>query len=98
MNAGEDHTFMSILDRRVQLVRTHVPLLLDQPSTDQITIEAADIAAESMICLNTQLTYLGVCSYQCLFGALPRELWREDSEFVSQQSDTEPFYEHLHIR
>jgi hypothetical protein len=98
VESGQYHGPLSVLDRRIELLRTYVPLLIDALSTDHIIIEADDLACELELVLNTSLTYKSVSPYMCLYGAMPKELWREDLEQISAYSDTEPFYEHLHVR
>ena len=95
---GEHHGFLGPLDRKIQIIRAHAPLLLDQLGEDRIVIDDDDLAAELELTINTQLTYNGIAPYTCLYGKLPRELWSEEMEQISGYSDTEPFYEHAHVR
>jgi hypothetical protein len=98
VTAGESHGFLGPLDRRVQIIRNHAPIIMDLLAEANITIEPEDLAAEIQIDLNTGLSYAGVTPYACLYGAHPRPVFTEDSEEISASSDAEPFYEHQQIR
>ena len=69
----DQHGPMSVLDRRVQIFRDFAPRLLDSLAESQIELEPEDVAAEAQIMMNTQLSYAGMTSYQCLFGQGPNE-------------------------
>ena len=96
--AGEHHGMLGPLDRRIQIIRHHAPILLDLLATECITIEYQDLAAEIEIDLNTQLTYGGIAPYTCLYGTPPRAVFQEDSECISMFTDNEPFFEHQQVR
>ena len=98
VTAGESHGFLGPLDRRVQIIRNHAPILMDLLSEAHINIEYEDLAAEMQIDLNTGLSYAGTTPYTCLYGVQPRPVFFEDSEEITASSDNEPFYEHQQVR
>jgi len=61
VDASDEHTRLSILDRRVQLIRSAGPILLDELASKGLAIEPEDLAAELEYVLNTQMSHSGVC-------------------------------------
>ena len=98
ITAGDQHTWLGILDRRVQLVRKMYPKLLRDLSNENLCVDHEDAAAECMIAVNTQSTYGGTCPYVMLYGTLPSPLFPEDSEHIVPISAHTIFYEHQLIR
>ena len=98
VTAKEQHTWLGILDRRIQLIRRMFPKLLRDLSDEHLFIEYEDVAAECQIAVNTCLTLGGVSSYQMLYGASPGPIFDEDQEFVFPVEAHNVFYEHQIIR
>ena len=98
ITAGDQHTWLGLLDRRVQLVRRMYPKLLRDLSNEHLCVEHEDAAAECMIAINTQSTYGGTCPYVMLYGTLPAPLFPEDSEYLVPIEAHTVFYEHQLVR
>jgi hypothetical protein len=93
------HTELGALDRRVQLVRTILPRLAEDLAADHLVCEPEDSIAETQFALNSQMQYEGFSPHECLLGCNPHPLVDDESEFVSQHSDSSHgFYEHQIIR
>ena len=98
VTAGDQHTWMGILDRRVQLVRKMYPKIMRDLSNEHLFVEHEDVAAECMIAINTSLTHGGTSPYTMLYGVLPAPLFPEDSEFLVPVEAHNVFFEHQLIR
>ena len=99
VTASDSHTWLGILDRRVQLLRTIVPKLAEELSQEAIICDPEDYLAEAEYCLNTQLSYGGYSPYEVLHGVNPTPIFDDESEFQGQLGvDSIPFYEHQLVR
>jgi len=78
VDAEDEHTRMSILDRRVQIIRHMGPKLFDTLSSEGLAVEPEDLAAEVEFCVNTQLNHNGTNPYLILHGTQPRDLNDEE--------------------
>ena len=97
--AVDSHSWMGILDRRVQLIRHMMPKLALELASEAISFENEDLVSETEYVLNTQLSYGGHCPYECLFGCLPNPLITDESEWLQQHGiDAGGFYEHSQVR
>ena len=96
--AKDSHTLLSPLDRKVKILRLAAPRIISTLSEDNITISPEDLASELQYCVNCQLTYGGMTPYACLFGTAPRELWSDETDFVSNDEGGLPFWEMAHVR
>ena len=82
----------------MKILRLAAPRIRSTLSEDNITINPEDLASELQYCVNCQLTYGGMTPYACLFGTAPRELWSDESDFVSNDEGGLPFWEMAHVR
>jgi hypothetical protein len=98
ITAEDQHTWMGILDRRVQLLRRMYPRLMQELSNDRMYIDHEDVASECQIAMNTLMSLGGQTPYTMLYGCLPMPLFAEDSEFILPQGSYNLFYEHQLIR
>jgi len=64
---GQQHTWLSILDRRVQILRKLYPKLLRDMSNESLKVEPDDILAECQFAMNTGFSLNGTTPYACLF-------------------------------
>ncbi len=97
--AREDHTKLGPIDRRVELLRTMAPKLIDALRSEGVNLEPEDCAAEIEYCMNVQLSHGGVAPYQCLYGALPRPILDCELDTLSSFGEIDdPFYQHQSIR
>jgi hypothetical protein len=71
VTAGDQHSWLGILDRRVQLLRRMFPRILEDMQAQEMQVDYADVAAECQIALDTQITHGGVSPYNCLYGVNP---------------------------
>ena len=93
--AGQQHSYLGILDRQVQIVRHFLPRLMQQLSEEAVFCEAEDAISECQFAVNSLMLYRGHSPYECLFGQQPTPLFEEDSDFVSANlDDVAGFYEH----
>ena len=97
--AEDSHSWLGILDRRVQILRAMLPRLAQELASENISYEPEDLVAECEFCLNTLLMYSGYSPYECLYGCNPNPLFDEESEHLAQLgSDSIAFYEHAQVR
>ena len=71
VRADDSHSWLGILDRRVQLVRNIIPKLSEELASEAIQVEPQDLAAECEFVLNSMLLYGGYSPYECLYGCNP---------------------------
>ena len=95
---GQQHNWLGILDRRVQILRRIYPKLLRDLSDEHMMVEAEDVAAEVQYAMNTGFTVNGTTPYLCLYGAHPAPLFEEDCEMITPEEAHGIFYEHLIVR
>ena len=99
VRADDSHSWLGILDRRVQLIRTIIPKLSEEFASEAIRTEPLDIVAECEFALNTLLMYGGYSPYECLYGCNPNPIFHEESEHLGQLgSDSILFFEHAQVR
>ena len=99
VTASEQHSMLGPMDRRIQLFREMAPRLSDALAQDGVVIEAADIAAECQLALNTTLIYEGFSPYQCLYGISPNDVVHEELDTISSGLEADlPFYRHQLVR
>ena len=55
--AGQQHSYLGILDRRVQIVRHFLPRLMQQLSEEAVFCEAEDAVSECQFCVNSLMLY-----------------------------------------
>ena len=97
--AADDHTRMSILDRRVRILRAMRPRLADSLAEQGIELQPADEAAELQVACNTQISHNGVSPYMCLYGVMPNDLMDDDVVTCSsEQEGLLPFFQHQLVR
>ena len=96
--AKDSHTLLGPIDRKIKIIRLAAPRIIDSLLQDSIKLSGDDLASELQFCLNTQLSYGGVSSYNCLYGTHPREFWSDETDFTSSFDVKLPFYEMVHIR
>jgi len=97
--AADDHTRMSILDRRVRILRAMRPRLADSLAEQGIELQPADEAAELQMACNTQISHNGVSPYMCLYGVMPNDLMDDDVVTCSsEQEGLLPFFQHQLVR
>ena len=93
--AKDAHSWMGILDRRVEILRSAYPKLVEELSSEYLIVDPADVVAELQFCVNSQLFYQNFSPYEVLFGTNPSPLHSDESEFLV---DVPLFYEHQLIR
>ena len=99
VRADDQHSWLGILDRRVQLIRYMLPKLIDQLSEDYLIVDVEDSIAEVEFCVNSMIYYGGYSPYECLFGSNPNSIWNDEGEMVSQHGDSSTvFFEHQIVR
>jgi hypothetical protein len=99
LTAADDHGPLSILDRRVQLLRRAGPRIVDDLASEGIVAEAEDIAAELEYCLNSQLSYKGFTPYMSVYGIQPPDIRDVELDTIASHYETDhPFYRHQQIR
>ena len=98
VTAKDQHSWLGILDNRVKILRRMFPRLMQDLSDISLNVDYEDAIAECQIALNTQLHYNGSSSYQCLYGADPTPLFREDDDFIIPGEAHHAFYEHMVVR
>ena len=99
MKADQSHSWLGVLDRRVQLLRAMLPRLAEELASEHIAYEPEDLASEAEYCLNSLLNYGGYSPYECLHGCNPNPLFDDESEYQAQLgSDSIAFFEHAQIR
>jgi hypothetical protein len=99
VTAKDDHARLGVIDRRVQMFRHMLNTLHDMLASDGCKVEPEDLASESMIAIDTMLSYCGSSPYQCLYGALPNDILDLELDTVSSFEEAhQPCYEHQLIR
>ena len=96
--AGDSHSLLSPLDRKVKILRLAAPRVISTLASDGISISPEDLAAELQYCVNSQLSYGGITPYSCLFGKEPQEFWNDETEELSASDSRLPFWEMAHVR
>ena len=94
VTAKDQHTWLGVLDRRVQIVRQMYPMLLRDMGQQHLFISHDDCAAECQIAINTNLTLGGISPYQMLYGTPPGPVFDEGLEYVYPLEAHNIFYEH----
>jgi hypothetical protein len=93
------HTWLGIIDRRIQMLRFMIPKIYVSLAEDYLVVDPADVVAEAEFCLNTQLQYNGFSPYHCLYGHNPVQLLNDETEHMGQLgSQLSPYFEHAAIR
>ena len=85
--ADQQHSYLGILDRRVQIIRFMMPKIIQELSAEFIVCDPEDAAAECQYCVNALMQYRGSTPYECLFGQNPNNLFEEASDFISSNVD-----------
>ena len=94
--AGDDqHTRLSVLDRRVKLFRSMAPRLADTLAQDSTLVDPEDIGGECQLAINLLPVGGRHCPYECLYGAPPNDVLDLELDTVASFSEgTLPFYKH----
>jgi hypothetical protein len=98
IKAGDQHTWMGILDRRVQMVRRLFPRLFAELAAESMSCENEDVISEIQFAMNSGYSRNGATPYSCLFGTEPFSLFPEDGEFIVPEEAHGVFYEHQIVR
>ena len=97
--AEQQHSYLGILDRRIQIVRFMMPKIMSELSAELVVCDAEDAAAECQYAVNSLMQYRGSSPYSCLFGQEPSPIFEEASDFLSSNvDDCLGFYEHHQVR
>ena len=99
VKAEDTHSWLGILDRRVQLLRNMIPKLAEELASECIEVEPDDLVAEAEYCLNSHLLYGGYSPYECLYGCQPSPVFWDETEHLGQLgTDSVSFFEHAAVR